>query len=203
MMHKPLRRLVAATVCAAVMTLAPARVVGAGDTFKRSTELSKEASKTSEDVNRYVTQLDKTEKALYLVGQAPSKVLKKRYESFSKELTKLEAAQKHATADIDHMQSEGAEYFGAWDTSIGKISNPELQQASAERRSRTMKEFDDLTASLSDADSQLPVFMSELLDLKTFMETDLSAESVSKADGMILKSQSDSQALESELRTCK
>jgi hypothetical protein len=91
------------------------------------------------------------------------------------------------------MKSAGTEYFDAWDTSIAEMSNPELKQACAERRSKIMKEFDDLTASLSDAGNQLPAYMSDLLDLKTFMEADLSTESVGKADGMIQKSQSDSQ----------
>jgi hypothetical protein len=133
------------------------------------------------------------------VGQAQGKDLKQRYESFSKEMTNLEAAQKHATADIDLMKSAGAEYLDAWDSSIAEMSNPELKQASAERRSMIMKEFGDLTASLGDAGSRLPAFMSDLKDLKTFMDADLSTESVGKAGGMIQKSQSHSQALRSKI----
>jgi hypothetical protein len=147
--------------------LAPARVGAADDTFKQSAELAKRMSKTSEDVDKYVTQLDKTEQALSSVSQAQGKDLKKRYESFSKEVENLEDAQKHATTDIDEMKSTGAEYFAAWDTSIAQMSNPELKQASTERRSKVMKDHDDLTATL-----------------KSFMETDLSSENVGKAEEM-------------------
>jgi chromosome segregation ATPase len=197
--RKPVRHVLAAAFCTVVMTAAPARVGAAGDTFKQSAELSKRMSKTSEDVDKYVAQLDKTEEALSSVSQAQSKDLKKRYESFSKEVTNLEAAQKHATADIDQMKSTGTEYFDAWDTSIAEVSNPELKQASAERRSKTMKEHDDLAASLSGVGSQLPALMSDLHDLKTFMEADLSTENVGKAGGMIQKSQADSQALRNKI----
>jgi chromosome segregation ATPase len=182
-----------------LITSAPARAGKNTDTFKQSAELAKRTAKTSEDVDKYVAQLDKTEEALSSVSQAQTKDLKKRYESFSKEVAGLEEAQKHATADIDEMKSTGTEYFEAWDTSIAEMSNSELKQASAERRSKIMKEHDDLAASLSDVGMQLPALMSDLHDLKTFMEADLSAENVGKSGGMIQKSQTDSQALRNKI----
>src|SRR5580700_5651953 len=97
--YKPIRRLLMMAFCGLVVTVAPARVGAAEDTFKQSAELAKRTSKTSEDVDKYVAQLDKTEEALSSVSQAQSKDLKKRYESFSKELNNLEDAQKHTTAD--------------------------------------------------------------------------------------------------------
>ena len=97
--------------------------------FKRSAELGKRTAKTSQDVDKYVTQLDKTEQALSSVSPAQDKGSKKRYQSFSKEVNKLERAQKHATSDIDEMKSTGTEYFSSWDKSIAQMSNPELRQA--------------------------------------------------------------------------
>ena len=67
--HKPGRGLLAAAFCTVVMTAMPLRVGAAGDTFKQSAELSKRTSKTSEDVDKYVAQLDKTEEALSLVAR--------------------------------------------------------------------------------------------------------------------------------------
>jgi hypothetical protein len=97
------------------------------------------------------------------------------------------------------MKSTGSEYFSAWDTSIAEISNPELKQASTERRSKVMKDHDDLAVSLSDIGSQLQPFMSNLHDLKAFMETDLSPENVGKARAMIQKSQADALALKGKI----
>jgi hypothetical protein len=193
--HKPGRRLLMTAFCGLVLTLGPARVGAAEDTFKQSAELAKRTAKTSEDVDKYVAQLDKTEGALSSVGQAQGKDLKKRYESFSKEVASLEDAQKRATAEIDEMKSTGTDYFAAWDTSISQMSNPELKQASTERRSKIMKDHNELSSTLGGIASQLQPFMSNLHDLKAFMETDLSAENVSKAGGMIQKSQADAQVL--------
>src|ERR1700739_786383 len=137
--HKPVRRVLAAAFCTVVMTPAPAPVGCAGDTSKQSAELSKRTSKASEDVDKYVAQLDKTEQALSSVSQAQSKDLKKRYDSFSREIDGLEETQKEATSDIEQMKSAGTEYFKTWDTSIAQMSNPELKQVSTERRSKIMK----------------------------------------------------------------
>jgi len=62
-----------------------------------------------------------------------------------------------------------------------------------------MKDHDELAATLGEIGSQLQPFMSNLHDLKAFMENDLSTENVGKAHGMIQKSQDDAQALKEQI----
>ena len=197
--YKPIRTLLTVAVCTLAVTVTVPRAGAADDTFKRSAELGKRTAKTSEDVNRYIAQLDKTEHMLSSVSQADGKDLKKRYESFSGDIKKLEDAQKHATSDINEMKTTGAEYFSAWETSITQISDPQLRQASTERRTKVMKDHDDLAVSLSDVGSQLEPFMTNLRDIKAFLGTDLSPTNVAKATDMIQKSQADVQALKVKL----
>jgi len=198
--HNPIRRLlIFVEVCVSIATFAPVRAGAADDTFKQSAELGKRTAKTSEDVDKYVAQLDKTEKALSSIGQTQGKDLKKRYESFSNEVNSLQQAQKHATADIDQMKATGAGYFAAWDASISQISNPELKEAGTERRAKVMKDHDELTATLGDIGSQLQPFMTNLNDLKSFLGADLSPENIAKASGMIQKSQADAMVLKGKI----
>lgn len=197
--NSPSRRLLMTAFCILAVTFAAARVGAVGDTFKQSGELGKRTAKTSAHVDKYVTQLDKTEQALSSVSLAQGKDLKKRYESFSTEVKKLEDAQKHTTSDIDQMKSTGTQYFSSWDTSIAQMSNPELRQASTERRSALMKDHDELAATLSDIGRQLQPFMSNLHDLTAFLGTDLSPANVGKAGEMIQKSQADAQALKDKI----
>ncbi len=199
MMHTFTRRQFVTGFCILGLSLAITPIRAAGDTFKQSAELGKRTAKTSDDVDKYVAQIDKTEQALASVTQAQGKDLRKRYESFSREINSLEESQKQATSDIDQMKSTGSEYFSAWDTSITQMSNPELKQASTERRSKIMKDHDDLAASLNDIGNQLQPFMSNLHDLKAFMETDLSPENIGKASAMIQRSQSDALALKGKI----
>jgi|SRR5208337_4659558 len=188
-----------AAFCSLAVTFAAARVGAAGDTFNQSAHLGKRTAKTSAAVDKYVAQLGKTEQALSLVSPAQDKGSKKRYESFSREVNKLEKAQKHATSAIDKMKSTGTEYFSSWDKSIAQMSNPELRQASAERRSKIMKDHDELAATLTDIASQLQPFMSNLHDLKAFLGPDLSPANVDRASEMIQKSQADARALKDKI----
>jgi F0F1-type ATP synthase membrane subunit b/b' len=111
----------------------------------------------------------------------------------------LEEAQKHATSDINEMRSKGAEYFTSWDGSIAQISDPGLRQSSIERRSKLMKDHDELAATLGDIGRDLRPFMTNLHDVETFLGANLSAANVSKARDMIQKSQADARALKKEI----
>jgi DNA anti-recombination protein RmuC len=198
--NKSIRKLLLMTAfCSLTVTLNASLAGAADETFKQSGKLKDKTAKTSKDIDKYVAQLDKTEQVLSAVGQAEGKELKKRYESFSKEVNELEEDQKHATSDIDEMKATGAEYFTSWDVSIHQMSNPDLKQASIERRSKVMKDHDELAATLSDIGSQLQPFMSNLQDLKSFLGTDLSPINVGKAGDMIQKSQADALALKEKI----
>jgi chromosome segregation ATPase len=197
--NRSIRILLMMAFCSLAVTFTAARAGAAGNTFKQSAELGKRTAKTSEDIDKYVNQLDKTEQALSAVSQAQGKDVKKRYESFSGEVKRLEDAQKHTTSDINEMKSTGAQYFSSWDTSIAQMSTPELRQASTERRSKVMKDHDELAASLSDIGNQLQPFMSNLHDVKAFLGTDLSTANIARAGEMIQKSQTDAQVLKGKI----
>ena len=198
--NKSIRKLLLMTAfCSLTVILNASLAVAADETFKQSADLKDKTAKTSKDIDKYVAQLDKTEQVLAAVGQAEGKELKKRYESFSKEVHELEEDQKHATSDIDEMKTTGAEYFTSWDASINQMSNPDLKQASIERRAKVVKDHDELAATLTDIASQLQPFMSNLQDLKSFLGTDLSPANVGKAGDMIQKSQADALALKQKI----
>ena len=193
------RLLVAATLCGLALSWAAQSGGATEDTVKRSSELARRSARTYEDVNKYVTQLDKTQQALASMSKAGAKDLKKRYDSFSSELHDLEEAQNRATTDFHEMKSSGAQYFAAWETSIVQMSNPELKQTSAERRSTLLKDHEELAASLAKIADDLRPFMSDLQDLKEFIGADLSPENIGKATAMIEKSQADTLELKNKI----
>ena len=198
-LNKPLRSLQIMAVFILTQASPSVRVLAEVDVFKQSAELGSRTAKTSDDVREYVGQLDKTEKALFLLTQAQGKDLRKRYESFSKEVSKLKQAQDLATSDINAMTSKGAAYFSSWSASIAQISDEQLRQASTERRTMLMKEHDELAARLHDIGTQLQPFMSDLQDINTFLRADLSPANASNANGMIQKSQTDARLLKERI----
>jgi malate synthase len=199
MVNRLIRTLMMTAICSLAVAFAPSPASAARDAFKQSAELGKRTAKTSADVDKYVTQLNKTEQALVSVAHAQAKDLKKRFNSFSMEVDRLDESQRRATSGIQDMKSAAAQYFTSWDTSIGLLSNPELKQASAERRSKVMQDHDGLADALNSIRQQLQPFMSDLHDLRTFLKSNLSLANTGKAAEMIQKSQADAQALKDRI----
>jgi hypothetical protein len=177
------------------LALAASRAPAAERTFAKSTELKKRTAKTSEDVDKYATQLDRTERALLSLAQHPGKGLSKRYKSFSKEVDKLEEAQKQVTSAINEMTSKGAQYYLSWGKTIAQIQDAELRQAGMEQRSKLTHDYDSLDTSLGDIGRQLQPFMKDLRDVKAFLGADLTSENVQQASGMIQNSRDGARAL--------
>jgi DUF2959 family protein len=197
--YKPIRTTLITAFCSLLITV-PAVYAGAtDDTFKESRELRKRAEKTFGEVNRYVSQLNETERALSLVGRSNNGNLRKRYESFSREVGKLEKAQARATSNIDRMRSTSAEYFSSWDKANAQIAEPELRLESARRRSRVLERHREFADDLSKIGLELQPFMSNLRDLKSFLGADLSPSNVEKARELIEQSQVDAKALKERI----
>ena len=195
----PFRTLLIMAFCGLFVTMPAVHAGMTDDTFKESRELRKRAEKTLDEVNKYVSQLDETERTLSLVGKADSGNLRKRYESFSKELNNLEEEQLHVTSAIEKMRTRAAEYFSSWDKANAQMSDPDLREASARRRWRVMERHREFADALSEIRLELQPFMSNLRDLNAFLGADLSDTNVSKAGEMIEKSQTDAKVLKERI----
>ena len=164
-------------------------------TYKESAELGARTSQTAKSVEKYVAQLDKTERALSEVIQAHDKDLKRRYQSFADQVGRLEEAQRVVTADINAMKARGAAYAASWDKANAQIDDPELKQASIDRRTSVMKSYDEVSLRLSGIEPRLQPFMGNLRDLRTFLGADLTPVHVQSASVAVQKSQADAMSL--------
>ena len=192
--YKLIRPFLIAAFCCFVAT-SSAQGPGTDDTFKESGELRKRTTRTVGDMDRYINQLDKVDRALHQVDKAKSDDLRSRYDSFSKELAKLEEAQAKAISDIQKMKMTDTEYFTSWAKANSQIADTDLRYTSAARRSRVIERHRDVSDALSDIGVQLQPFMSDLRDVRAFLGADLSPNSVGKASERIRASRSDAQSL--------
>jgi hypothetical protein len=167
--------------------------------FRESGELRKREEKAAEDIDKYAVQLDKTERTLARIARAERNELRNRFESFSRELNKLEEAQKRAISSLDKMKATGVEYFSSWEKANASISDPELREAAARRRSRVMMKHIELARALGDIGLQVQPFMSSLRDLKAFLGADLSPGNVARAGERIQACQAEAEALKSSI----
>jgi chromosome segregation ATPase len=162
---------------------------------EQSAKLARRTARVSEDVDRFVARLERTEEALWALSQAQAKALREGYQSFTKQVKGLEEAEKAARSHIHEMKATGVKYASSWDATNAKIADPELRRASVEQRAAMTKEYEELVTNLNDIEGQIKPFMGNLHDLKAFLGVDLSPVHVRNAGDAIQKSQADAQAL--------
>ena len=167
--------------------------------LEQSDRLARRTARASEDIDRFVARLDRTERALEALSEAQGKNLRPRYQSFTKQVKNLEAAEKVARSHIHEMKATGVQYASSWDAENAKIVNPELRQASVDRRAARMKEYEELGATLNEIEGRIRPFMGNLRDLGAFLGVDLSRDHVRTAADAIQKSQEDAQTLKKSI----
>jgi uncharacterized protein YoxC len=167
--------------------------------FRGSDQLRKREERAAQDIDKYVTQLDRTARAIKRLGRADGDDLRKRYKAFSEEVERLEEAQKRAVSSVDKMKAAGVEYFSSWEKANGSISDPELREEAARRHSTMMRKHIDLAQAIGDIGIEIQPFMSRLQDLRAFLGADLSQRTVRMAGERIQECQSDAQALRSNI----
>lgn len=177
-----------AIVFASALAIASAQFPHKPSTLKRSTSVEKQVAKTSEEIDKYTAQLDKTEQVLSSVAQAKGDELKKQYKSFTKEVDSLGKAQGRVTSAIRQLDSKGNEYKLSSEQTVNNINDPELKQASVERKSKLGQDYESIVAKLIDIDGQLQPFMRNLRDLEAFLGADLRPANVNNAAGKIERS---------------
>lgn len=193
-----IRILLFAAICGSITTAAAQDDVS-GKAFKESALLKKREQSAAKDIDKYAIQLDKTGRALTRLGRADGKDLRKHYESFSKELKKLGEAQERAISSLDRMKATGVEYFSSWEKANASISDPELREIAAQRRSLVMLSHIELGRAVGDIGLQLQPFMGGAHDLRAFLGADLTPENVRRAGDRIHACQADVEALKSRI----
>lgn len=117
--------------------------------------------------------------------QKDSVELRPQFELFTKELSKMEAQAKVAQERVAQMSEKGQAYFQSWEDSIKTIANKDIREQAQKRHDKRAKSYEKITKAMTEARDQMKPFMSDLNDIKTLLDAELSRESVKSAGKLI------------------
>jgi len=169
------------------------------EAFKESAQLRKREQRVANDIDEYVDRLDKTERALTRLRRTDGDALRKRYQSFSEELKKLEEAETRTIADIDKMKAAGLDSFSSWEKANASITDATLREAAASRRFRMMTRHIELAQTIDRIGLELQPLMSSLRDIRAFLGADPSPASIRTAEERIRDCEVTAKALRSRI----
>jgi chromosome segregation ATPase len=117
--------------------------------------------------------------------QKDSVELRAQFELYAKELARMEEQARVTGERVSQMSEKGRAYFQAWEDSIKTISNQEIREQAEKRYAKRTQSYDKIVKAMTAARDQMKPFMSDLNDLKTLFDNELSRESVKSAGKLI------------------
>ena len=170
---------------------------GAAKAFDK---LKKEVEGVAKDAGKYGSKLNTTMQSLSKVNSSDAKNQVKTIKSFQKDVKDLNKDLKKTTDGIRNLRKKREQYFSEWESSITKISSPDLQKVSEERRQKVMADHAQLTEKATSLREKIDGFMKELNDLSTFLGNDPTSTAASAAKQMIDKVLADGNSLAQEVQ---
>ena len=175
-----------ATALAALLalTLAPAPQTSAA-------ESADQAQKVRERLEALrlesVTVRRQVEVSVYELNRLQSENvdLREQFEKFKSELGRMEEQAKVVRARVESMGKEGQAFFKSWEEQIGAIANPKIQELAKDRYNKRQKSYKKILAAMTEARDQAQPFLSDLKDVRTLLDSELTRGSVKSAEKLM------------------
>jgi chromosome segregation ATPase len=111
--------------------------------------------------------------------------LRTQFQVYSQELGKMEQQANVARDRAARMGQKGQDYFQAWEDTIKSISNEDIRAQAQKRYDKRVSSYNEIVKAMTAARDELKPFMSDLNDIKTMLDSELSRESVKSASNLI------------------
>jgi chromosome segregation ATPase len=173
-------------VAGLTLALAPARVGLGADSTAQATMVKEKIQSLRSGSAQGRNQVTLTLEELNRL-QAPGVELRPQFERFKAELVKLEAQAASARERATAMKEKGQAFFADWEEQVKSIQNENIRDAAADRLEKRKKSYGRIIASMQDAREELVPFLSDLNDIKTLLDGELTPQSVASAKNLIKK----------------
>ena len=149
---------------------------------------SKASAKSVESLNSVLKAIEKGKgevqaamdslKALTSGGDAN---LTKNYNTFTKNVQKLNKTRESAVARAEDMKSRREAYLAEWQKKSAEVSNPEIQAHMQQRADAVKATFEGLQPAGEALREAFPPFLSDMNDIQKMLSVDLSASGMTAA----------------------
>jgi len=143
-------------------------------------------------------QVDKTITAANQL-QSGQGDLSRLYDTYKKEVARLESQAQEAKERSNDMSVRRNEYQQKWAQESATMSSPELRAAAETRSAKVKERYEGITQKGAAVKEAYPPFDKSLKELQTYLSNDLTREGVSAASPMFQKINKEGQSLSTAL----
>lgn len=188
-------------VILAMLLLGTTAVLGGCATtgMDRSVKASNSIKDVDKEIRKMNVQIDVTAASLDTLVVADKSDLKKRFDSYSDNLEKLDKEGKKVLKRIDEMKLRNNQYFSEWEKEGDSFTNSEIRELSEQRRSKLAETYARVPAAGSGIKGSYHAYLTDLKEIQKYLSNDLTPKGIEGITPVANRSVQDLNALKASL----
>jgi hypothetical protein len=166
----------------------------------KSASTVKSLAKSSCLIEKGNVQIDQTLAKLNDLVSNPNADLQKQSAAFDSSVNDLGATAKAVGSKADQMKADGADYFANWDKESAKMNNEDIRHRSQARKQEVAANFARISQQYDETKATFQPFMSDLRDIQSYLNTDLTSGGLVAIKPFATKATSDAIPLKEAIR---
>jgi uncharacterized protein YhaN len=165
----------------------------------RSVKASNSMQDEDKEIRKLIVQIDVTGTSLDNLMLAGAPDLKKPFDSYSKNLAKLDSEGKRTIKRMDEMKARSRDYFGEWEKQGDTYSNPQIRELSDERRSHLAAVYAQVPEAGMGIKGAYHAYLTDLKEIQLYLSNDLTTKGQQTIAPVANKTIQDREALKASL----
>jgi hypothetical protein len=166
----------------------------------RSIKTSNSIKDVDSEIRKMIVQIDATAASLDSLVVAGNPDLKKSFDSYTDNVSKLDSEGKRVIKRTDEMKARSKEYFSEWEKQGDAFTNEEIRELSSERRNKLAEIYARVPASAAGIKASYNDYLTDLKEIQKYLSTDLTTKGVEAIVPVAKKSVQNLNALKTSLK---
>jgi hypothetical protein len=175
-MKSPSRFTVARVAAIIVALFSAAGCASTG--IERSNKATTTMQTMDSDIKLVAVQLDATGASLDELMKPGQSDVKKAFDLYSGNVSKIEKMEKDFAKHADEMQARGKDYFSEWKKEGNAYKNPEIQALSEQRREELGEIYGKIAENSVGVKNAFKTYVSDVKEIQMFLSNDLTAKGI-------------------------
>lgn len=187
--------------CCALWLLGTATFLGGCATtgMDRSQKASNSIQNEDKEIRKLIVQIDLTGSSLDSLMMAGAPDLKKPFETYTKNLAKLDSEGKRTIKRMDDMKAQSRAYFSEWEKEGDTYTNPQIRELSDERRTNLAKVYAQVPEAGIGIKGAYHAYLTDLKEIQLYLSNDLTPKGMIAIAPVANKTVQDREALKTSL----
>jgi len=166
----------------------------------RSMKTSHSIQQVDTEIREMNVQIDATAASLDSLVMGGKADPKKSFDSYSKNVSRLENEGKRVLKRLDEMKLNSREYFEEWEKQGDTFTNPEIRELSEERRSKLAAIYAQVPAAGAGVKGSYNAYLTDLKEIQKYLSNDLTPSGIEGITPVAQKSVQNLEHLKASLK---